>query len=165
MQSRVPYTFCNTPLTMSSFVNKLISFCSGDSVGETASADEADKILANIVGDLDQSIVAECLSESVRERIAEHFGETTLDESWVVHEPEPLDGSWVDVETPVYDERRDLRDNLGLNDPVQLEKDKEEEKRVHLQKSFVAGHNIPVTPRPLSMHVEQTYEGDVKMRP
>jgi hypothetical protein len=92
-----------------------------------------------------------------------------LDKSWVVckpePEPEPLDGSWVDVETPVYDERRDLRDNLGLNDPVQLEKDKEEEKRVHLQKSFVAGHNIPVTPRPLSMHVEQSYEGDVKMRP
>ena len=93
--------------------------------------------------DLQDSIVAGCFTESALVRLARKQPEV---------EPDLLDGSFIVVDL-VPDKRRDLRAKIGLSDPVQRKKDKEEEESIMLQQSFVPGHNFAVAPRPLSEKV------------
>lgn len=120
--------------------------------GSTDSEDDAQKIkevdkLLDVFSpdDLQDSIVADCFTKSELERLANKQPEV---------EPDLLDGSFVQVDLDP-DERRDLRAELGLSDPVQREKDKEEEESILLQQSFVPhrGRNFGVAPRPLSEKV------------
>ena len=118
--------------------------------GSTDSEDDAQKIkevdkLLDVFSpdDLQDSIVAGFFTESALVRLARKQPEV---------EPDLLDGSFVLVDLDP-DERRDLRAELGLSDPVQREKDKEEEESILLQQSFVPGHNFGVAPRPLSEKV------------
>ena len=112
---------------------------------DTQKNEEVDELLdAFSLHDLQNSIVAECFSQSELQDLAKNQPMAELD----------LDGSFVLVDVDL-DERRDLRAELGLSDPVQHKKDKEEERSIMLQQSFVPhrGRNFGVAPRPLSVKV------------
>jgi len=117
-----------------------------DSEDDAQNIKEVDKLLDVFSpDDLQDSIVAGCFTESALVRLARKQPEA---------EPDLLDGSFVVVDLDP-DERRDLRAKIGLSDPVQRKKDKEEEESIMVQKSFVPlrGHNFGVAPRPLSEKV------------
>ena len=124
----------------------VVSGGSIDSEDDAQKIKEVDKLLDVFSpDDLQDSIVADCFTKSELERLANKQPEV---------EPDLLDGSFVQVDLDP-DERRDLRAELGLSDPVQREKDKEEEESILLQQSFVPhrGRNFGVAPRPLSEKV------------
>ena len=122
-----------------------------NSEDKTHQIEEVGKLLDDVFSqnDLKDSMAGTLFNKSDLKRFVVEFGKAT-GKGYL----EPLDGSWLVVETPVHDKRTILRDKLGLNDPERLKKDKEEERGVMLQESFVPGYNFPVKPRPLSKHVE-----------
>ena len=106
---------------------------------------EVDELLDEFAPNLEDSIVADCFTKSELERLANKQPEV---------EPDLLDGSFVLVDLEP-NERRDLRAELGLSDPVQREKDKEEGDSILLNQSIVShrGRNYSIAPRPSSVKV------------
>ena len=118
---------------------------STDSEDDAQKIKEVDELLDEFAPNLEDSIVADCFTKSELERLANKQPEV---------EPDLLDGSFVLVDLEP-NERRDLRAELGLSDPVQREIDKEEGDSILFNQSIVLhrGRNYSIAPRPSSVKV------------
>lgn len=139
----VPNSWVNGVIRIVQSAVGVVSAWSTESEDEAQKNEEVSKLLDCFAPDLNDSIVAGCFTEGERERLAKKQPEV---------KPDLLDGSFVLVDS-VPDQRRDLRIEIGLFDPVQREKDEKEAQSIMLQHSFVPGFNFGVAPRPLSEKV------------